>query len=106
MKDPKFIIPLIIPLIGLLVTTAGFAWKVRHDIKKSPMVVVTKDGAPAPDVELIANDGAQFSIDPKTGLAHVTDGYIGTLVIVRQSQSRKELGRFTLKAGWNEVSLQ
>ena len=96
----------IIALCSLLVAAIGVVWRIIHDTKKRPkVVVVTKDKAPASDAELIADDGAQFSISPQTGFAYVPSNYTGTLFIVRHLQTRKELTRFTLKTGLNEVSI-
>jgi len=100
MKDVK----VVIALCSLLVAVVGLTWTIRRDSKDPPTVVVTTKKAPAAEAELVAADGAQFSISPRTGSAYPPASYIGTLFIVRHVQTRMELTRFILKTGLNEVS--
>lgn len=94
----------IVALCSLVVAVIGVGWTIHRDSKDPPKVVVTTQKMPAVEAELVAADGAQFSISPKTGSAYPPGSYVGSLFIVRHSQSRLELTRFTLKSGLNEVS--
>jgi hypothetical protein len=100
MKDTK----VIIALCTLLVAVFGLVWTIRRDSREPPKVVVTTGKVPAAEAELVAADGAQFSISPRTGYAYPPATYIGMLFIVRHVETRKELTRFMLKDGLNEVS--
>ena len=96
----------VIAFCGLLVAVVGLLWRIgRSLVKKRPKVIVTKDGMPGADAELVADDGAQFAISAHTGCAYPAQSYIGALFFVRNRRSRKELARFILKAGLNEVVL-
>ena len=104
MKDTK----VIIALISLVVAIAGLLWMIRRDTlpqPESPTVVVTMDKTPVTNAQLIAQDGAQFPFAERTGIAHVPPRYLGQLIVVRDGQSLKELSRFILKGGLNEIAL-
>ena len=94
-----------IGLASLLVAVGAFVWTILRDTRKRAKVFVTKDKVPASDAELVADDGAQFSISAQTGIAHPPPNYVGTLFIVRNLQTRKELARFILRHGLNEINI-
>ena len=94
----------LIALGSLLVGIMALIWTIWRDTKKRPKVVVTRDKTPASDAELVADDGAQFSISSQTGIAHVPGNYVGTIIIVRHLNTRRELTRFALRSGLNEIN--
>jgi len=104
MNDGKTVL-IAIGVCSLVATVIGVIWAIYRDLRRRPEVVVTRDRTPLAEAELIADDGAQFSVSPQTGFAHPPYTYIGRLFIVRHVQSRRELARFNLQAGLNEVNI-
>jgi|GEM_PF-6640198 len=90
---------------ALLVTTIGLVWAIKSDFTKQPVVVLTREGIPASDAELVTEGGSRFSVGERTGLVHLPRSNIGEIIIVRDVLTGKELGRFELKAGRNEPGL-
>ncbi len=94
-----------IGLCSLLVAVASLIWAVSRSSKKRPQVVVTKDGIPATFAHLVTKEGLRFPVSATTACSPIPSCHVGELIIVRHVRSGKELARFTLKPGFNEITL-
>src|SRR5690348_9513819 len=96
---------LTVAILSLAVAAASFGWSVYRGSAGTSSVLITFGRAPATNTELVMVDGAQFSPDSRSGLVSVPRAYVGTLVFVRDQSSHREVARFILRSGLNEISL-